>query len=559
MSRPQPVHLRGVDAKTTMTAAAPRRGSIDDDSNQPPTQDPIRDNASQISRPRAFDSKTTMGILRRDDDALPMSNRNRVPGVASLSENKQTQDEPASLSSGSLTDTTAPSKASRDTIQPFRNVGAKTTLGIREKAESQHFVDASAEAAQETAAFQVASEGLVPGAFRVLPGAVPALVVPTRQDLSRVIGDPDESTTLPHRHAAPNTFVLPATLVPLAEDENDAPFPKELSIPRATEIDIKESGPVALRRRAIAFILVLAVITLVATVVGVVVGRTSNQLSPSDKQISFKEFVSTTWPVDSPVGTSPQARALRWLEGDVVEPTMMLWRMRQRYSLAVLFYSLNGQWWLNNSGWLTSSHECSWYSDANPCDLADRLVTLSMVRNNVSGTFPLEVGNLTDLESILLSDNKISSSVPAAFGSLSQLYVLDLADNVVSGSIPTELGLLLSVKDLLLSSNELVGGIPTELGLMRNLERIGLGDNELSGTIPSQLGLLSMATDLVLEKNNLLGPIPTEIGLLSNLRALNLNDNRLTGVIPTEIGLLDNLDQCDLSSNPLTGTVPLEM
>jgi Leucine-rich repeat (LRR) protein len=555
MSRPQPVHLRGVDAKTTMTA--PRRNSIDNGSNIPTEQDQLSDNASQSPRSRAFDSKTTMGILRRDEAALPTSNRSLYPNredVPGVSERKQAQDEPASLSSGSLADTASPNKASSDTAPLLRNVGAKTTLGIREKAESQHFVDATA----ATAVFQVTSEGLAPGAFRVLPGAAPALVVPTRQDLSRVIGDPDVSIALPECREAPNTLVLPNTFVlpaTLVQHENDAPLP----IPRATEVDIKESGPVALRRRAIAFILVLAVVTLVAIVVGVVVGRTSNQLNPSDKQISFNDFVSTTWPVDSPVGTSPQARALRWLEGDVVEPTMMFWRMRQRYSLAVLFYSLNGQWWLNNSGWLTSSHECSWYSDAKPCDLADRWVTLSMVRNNVSGTLPPEVGNLTDLESMLLSDNKISSSVPAAFGSLTQLYVLDLADNVVSGSIPTELGLLLSVKDFLLSSNELVGGIPTELGLMRNLERIGLGDNELSGTIPSQLGLLSMATDLVLEKNNLFGPIPTEIGLLSNLHALNLNDNRLTGVIPTEIGLLDSLDQCDLSSNPLTGTVPLEM
>ena len=61
----------------------------------------------------------------------------------------------------------------------------------------------------------------------------------------------------------------------------------------------------------------------------------------------------------------------------------------------------------------------------------------------------------------------------------------------MKGTIPSELGKLTNLKVLNLSDNELSGTIPPELGKLTNLEELYLWDNGLSGTIPSELGKLT--------------------------------------------------------------------
>ena len=84
----------------------------------------------------------------------------------------------------------------------------------------------------------------------------------------------------------------------------------------------------------------------------------------------------------------------------------------------------------------------------------------------------------------------LNGQVAPELGRLSKLSVLSLSDNRLSGEIPSELGELTNLEELSLSENRLTGAIPSSLGNLTALERLSLSDNRLSGEIPSELGSL---------------------------------------------------------------------
>ena len=146
--------------------------------------------------------------------------------------------------------------------------------------------------------------------------------------------------------------------------------------------------------------------------------------------------------------------------------------------------------------------------------------------------------------------------IPAELGDLTNLEWLGLTENRLSGPIPPKLDKLTNLKELYLGQNELSGTIPPELGNLTNLEELFLHSNKLSGAIPSELGNLTKLTALSLWGNGLSGTMPSELGNLTKLTGLGLADNKLSGDIPPELGNLASLEQLYLSGNRLGGCVP---
>ncbi|NIM15779.1 MAG: Two component regulator three Y domain protein, partial [Candidatus Aminicenantes bacterium] len=70
-----------------------------------------------------------------------------------------------------------------------------------------------------------------------------------------------------------------------------------------------------------------------------------------------------------------------------------------------------------------------------------------------------------------------------------------LNNNRLSGSIPVWIGKLKNLEELLLDGNSLSGPIPKELGNLQKLTVIRLGHNCLTGRIPSSLGKLTHLAD----------------------------------------------------------------
>lgn len=136
---------------------------------------------------------------------------------------------------------------------------------------------------------------------------------------------------------------------------------------------------------------------------------------------------------------------------------------------------------------------------------------------------------------------------------------LNLGYNQLYGSIPAELGNLTGLEWLSLSRNQLSGPIPAELSNLTNLKVLGLEGNQLLGSIPSQLSALTNLLELRLDDNQFSGPIPLAISNLTNLEWLGLPRNQLSGSIPLELGNLTNLKVLGLDDNQLTGPIPPQL
>ena len=226
--------------------------------------------------------------------------------------------------------------------------------------------------------------------------------------------------------------------------------------------------------------------------------------------------------------------------------------MEECQALMALYESTNGDFWDDNTGWLANQRPCSWYGVI--CEQG-YVVELQLYYNQLAGTLPSEIGNLTHLKSLYLDRSQLSGPIPVEIGNLKELEVARFGGNQFN-SLPAELGNLSNLMFLEVWGNQLSGEIPVELGSLSKLQVLNLSSNELTGSIPPELGNLQNLTNLHLSDNQLSGPIPPELGNLYILNELNLSSNQLSGSIPAEFGNLTNLYLLDLSYNQLTGEVP---
>ena len=253
---------------------------------------------------------------------------------------------------------------------------------------------------------------------------------------------------------------------------------------------------------------------------------------------------------------------------------------RDRAALVALYNATDGPNWRNNTNWLSDKPVSEWYGvyayrgpvsylsltdnqlkGSIPSELGNlsNLQTLDLDDNNLSGPIPPELGNLSNLRWLTLRDNQLSGSIPSELGNLSNLRSLVLDGNELSGSIPPELGDLSPLLSLYLNDNKLNGSIPTELGNLSQLRQLYLFSNQLEGSIPSELGNLSKVVSLSVADNQLSGSIPPELGNLSELRGLYFRDNELSSLIPSALGNLSELTHLYLNDNQLHGSIPPEL
>ncbi|KAH0697542.1 hypothetical protein KY290_015428 [Solanum tuberosum] len=130
----------------------------------------------------------------------------------------------------------------------------------------------------------------------------------------------------------------------------------------------------------------------------------------------------------------------------------------------------------------TSVDPCSWAMVT--CSSESLVIGLGAPSQNLSGTFSPSIGNLTNLQIILLQNNNITGPIPKEIGRLSKLQTLDLSDNFFTGDIPVSLGHLSDLKYMRLNNNSLSGEIPVSLANMSQLTLVDLSFNHLSGPVP---------------------------------------------------------------------------
>ncbi|OAD21982.1 receptor protein kinase-like protein, partial [Candidatus Thiomargarita nelsonii] len=174
-------------------------------------------------------------------------------------------------------------------------------------------------------------------------------------------------------------------------------------------------------------------------------------------------------------------------------------------ALIALYDSTDGENWGYNAGWNVTNTPCSWFG----VGCAGGHVRAIEVRDNqLSGSIPSELGNLSNLLLLILSNNQLSGSIPWEFGNLSQLEGLFLNNNQLSGSIPAELANMIDLWNMGMSNNQLSGSF--------RILFIHLDNNELCGNIP--LSLMKLETtdlNLSLGYNHLTASSPALIAWLN--------------------------------------------
>jgi hypothetical protein len=88
---------------------------------------------------------------------------------------------------------------------------------------------------------------------------------------------------------------------------------------------------------------------------------------------------------------------------------------------------------------------------------------------------------------------------------------LSLGSNQLTGSIPPEIGNLTNLTELYLFNNQLTGSIPSEIGNLTNLTKLMLSDNQLSGEIPQSICDLDInwIINFFISNNQLCPPYPS--------------------------------------------------
>ncbi|ERN02737.1 hypothetical protein AMTRI_Chr03g141440 [Amborella trichopoda] len=161
----------------------------------------------------------------------------------------------------------------------------------------------------------------------------------------------------------------------------------------------------------------------------------------------------------SPSGINYEVVALMAIKNDLVDPHNVL-----------------ENWDMN------SVDPCSWRMVT--CSADGYVSSLGMPSQNLSGTLSPGIGNLSNLQNVLLQSNAIMGPIPSEIVRLQKLQALDLSNNRFSGAIPSSLGDLKNLNYLRLNNNSLSGPCPDSLSRIKGLTLLDLSYNNLSGSLP---------------------------------------------------------------------------
>lgn len=208
------------------------------------------------------------------------------------------------------------------------------------------------------------------------------------------------------------------------------------------------------------------------------------------------------------------------------------------------------------SNWNTSDETpCSW--NGITCK-EQRVVSLSIPKQKLSGFLSPSLGSLSELRHVNLRSNRLFGGLPSDLFKVAGLQSLVLYGNSFSGVLPFEVGNLDYLITLDLSDNFFNGSLPSSLVKCKRLRNLDLRQNNFSGSLPSEFGKnLVLLEKLDLSHNSFSGSIPIDLGYLSNLQGtVDLSYNKFNGSIPTSLGNLPEKVYIDLTYNNLRGPIP---
>jgi Leucine-rich repeat (LRR) protein len=124
-------------------------------------------------------------------------------------------------------------------------------------------------------------------------------------------------------------------------------------------------------------------------------------------------------------------------------------------------------------------------------------------------------------------------------------------------ALPPEIGLLTTLKKLYLSNNKLSTGIwehpsiPPEIGKLKELIELDLKKNKWLNELPPEIGNLTKLKILNLDETHI-GRLPSEIGKLTNLESISMFFTNEVLMFPPEIKNLNKLKTLNIGYNKIS-------
>ncbi|KAG6538332.1 receptor kinase-like protein Xa21 [Zingiber officinale] len=180
-----------------------------------------------------------------------------------------------------------------------------------------------------------------------------------------------------------------------------------------------------------------------------------------------------------------------------------------------------------------------------------KLFFLVLDTNNLHGPIPHSLRKCP-LNVLSLAANNISGSVPKEIFSIPNLSILfNVSNNYLTGTLPLEIGNLINLRTIDVSNNRLSGDFPSTILGCQLLQYLYMQKNLFQGSIPLSFSELGLQV-LDISCNKLTGRIP----LFNTMSFLNLSNNYFEGEVPVR-GVFQNLTAFSVSGNSqLCGGLP---
>ncbi|CAL5045929.1 unnamed protein product [Urochloa decumbens] len=188
------------------------------------------------------------------------------------------------------------------------------------------------------------------------------------------------------------------------------------------------------------------------------------------------------------------------------------------------------------------------------------LRVLDLSDNKLEGDIPPSLAYCFALRKLNLSTNFLSGTIPSTMSHLSKLVVLNIGKNNISGFIPSSFANLTVLAMFSIFNNYVHGEIPPWLGNFTRLTYLNIAFNMMSGHVPPVLSKLAYLENIYTEVNNLHGSIHPSLFNMSRLEAFNVGSNKLSGSLPPDMGFtLPNLRGFSAFYNNFEGQIPASL
>ncbi|TVU33033.1 hypothetical protein EJB05_24813, partial [Eragrostis curvula] len=177
-----------------------------------------------------------------------------------------------------------------------------------------------------------------------------------------------------------------------------------------------------------------------------------------------------------------------------------------------------------------------------------KLSRLHLDDNILNGSIPSSLSGCP-LQRLDLSHNSLVGPIPRELFLVNTLSdYLYIQNNMLTGTLPIELGNLINLETLDFSSNQISGKVPASLGDCQVLQDLNASHNNLEGTIPISVEQMKGLLVIDLSYNNLSGNIPQFLANMRSLSTLNISFNNFNGEVP-EDGIFSNTSSVALMGN----------